>query len=115
MVKKTKILMAVGIYLSTMYGFNAAFCMSQAHRYSLQKEKTSAYKEYKQLVPEISYHQTPLQEYKSFLSEDGKKYLEKRVQTLTEKKSVLEKEIKPYDEQKKKWVDRAKNPLNYIK
>lgn len=115
MVKKTKILMAVGIYLSTMYVFNAAFCISQAHRYIQKKEKTSAYKEYKQIIPEINYHQKPLQEYHMFLSEDGKKYLEKRVQTLTEKKSTLEKTIKPYDEQKNKWVDRAKNPLNYIK
>ncbi|MDP2907427.1 MAG: hypothetical protein Q8O03_05805 [Nanoarchaeota archaeon] len=115
MVKKTKILMAVGIYLATMYGFNAAFCMSQAQRYSRQKEKTSAYMEYKQIIPEINYHQKPLQEYKSFLSEDGKKYLEKKVQALTEKKSALEKKIKPYDENKKKWVNRAKNPLNYIK
>jgi len=115
MVKKTKVLMAVSIYFATMYCFNAAFCMSQAHRYSLQKEKTVAYKEYKQIIPEISYHQKPLQEYKSFLSEDGKQYLEKKVRTLTEKKSALEKTIKPYDEQKNKWVDRAKNPLNYIK
>ncbi len=115
MVKKTKILMAVGIYLATMYGFNAAFCIYQSQRYSQQMKKTAAYKEYKKLIPEINYHQKPLQEYQSFLSEYGKQYLEKRVQALTEKKYVLEKEIKPYDENKKKWLDRAKNPLNYIK
>lgn len=115
MVKKTKILLAAGIYLSTMYFFNAAFCMSQAHMSIRQKEKTAAYKEYKQLVPELNYYQKPLQDYEEFLSDSSKNYLKEKVQTLTEKKSVLEKKIRPYDEQKKKWVSRAKNPLNYIK
>lgn len=115
MVKKTKVLMAVGIYLATVYGFNAAFCMSQAHRYIQKKEKTVAYKEYKQIIPELKYYQKPLQDYREFLSESSKNYLEEKVQTLTEKKYMLEKKIKPYDEQKNKWVNRAKNPLNYIK
>jgi len=107
--------MAVGIYLSTMYCFNAAFCLSQAHRYIQKKEKTTAYKEYKQVIPELNYYQKPLQDYEEFLSDSSKKYLKEKVQTLTEKKSKLEDQTRPYDEQKKKWANRAKNPLNYIK
>jgi len=115
MVKKTKMLLAAGIYITTLYGFNAAFCIYKSHSYSVQKEKSTAYKEYKKLLPELNYYQKPLQDYKEFLSDSSKSYLEKKVNTLTEKKLVLEKKIKPYDEQKKKWFDRAVNPLRYSK
>jgi len=110
----SKIIIPVGV-LSVAYLVNVHVCEKKYVSSMNQRNKTPAYQEFVKIDAEMKNLIIIDKDYNMYLSEKGKKDIEKRLKAIQERKEQLIPEIKPYEEQAEKWINRGLNPLEYFK